>query len=175
MCLVGLSLGKPFSESLSLSESTAYSLGKGFGDSASLSESRAMSLASAKTDQGTVTDVAGLALSKSFTDLVQLTDSLGFLDNEGFTSAGTVSDSMAIDFGRILSDPISAADVALIMVSFSRSFGDTAILADSASWSVGKTDSDIIASSDSGVLLNQDYVDNGQYFADDYVGDKRIF
>jgi hypothetical protein len=39
----------------------------------------------------------------------------------------------------------------------------------------GLVKSDTISSADAGFLLNQDYVDNPFYFADDYVGTKRTF
>lgn len=68
----------------------------------------------------------------------------------------TVSDSASINFGLTASQEFVQVSESIAKLS-------------------GKSASDTLSSVDSGTLLNQDYVDNPYYFADDYVGSKRIF
>ena len=105
----------------------------------------------------------------------------------------TASDTAAKNLGKGVSDSAAASDILSRVVVFVRSFSDAATITDAASKVAGKavTDSaaasdamlkesgkglsDSATSSDAGTLLNQDYVSDPFYFADDYVGAKRTF
>lgn len=85
----------------------------------------------------------------------------------------SVSETISKVFGKGLSEELDVSDVTFISVS--TGFDDSAFVVESTVKLIGKGESDTLTGSDSGTLLNQDYVDNPYYFADDYVGDKRIF
>jgi hypothetical protein len=82
-----------------------------------------------------------------------LTNSVGVTDD--FDGVAVPDDDQTIQFIKVLTDSFASAE------SEVKSFG--------------KSSSDSASSSDSGTLLNQGYVDNPYYFADDYVGAKRTF
>lgn len=94
-------------------------------------------------------------LAKPFSDSATTSEATAFAATKALADSGSVTEASILGFGRPLTDVGSAAEADV------KSFG--------------KSSSDSASSSDSGTLLNQDYVDNPNYFADDYVGAKRTF
>jgi hypothetical protein len=78
-------------------------------------------------------------------------------------------------FARAFDDSSDASDLVVVSVGYGDFLSDAANIQDNQVSLVGKVKSDTLEIADSGVLLSQDYVDNNLYFADDYVGEKRIF
>jgi hypothetical protein len=120
----------------------------------------------------------------------QITETIGATDD---INGADVDDDQNIVFFKVTSNSSSVVDVFEKVAAYLRSFSNTAAVGDVAGLSVGRplTDTsamsesevklaglgktDTMAASDAGELLNQDYVDNPNYFLDDYVGVKRTF
>lgn len=108
-----------------------------------------------------------------------LSDSYSLADSNILTFGKTASDSAATSdtqtfaAAKQVTDISTAAEAAVL--AFAKPFTDGSDATESDIKSFGKIRSDSALSSDSGSLLNQDYVDNPHYFADDFVGAKRTF
>jgi hypothetical protein len=87
----------------------------------------------------------------------------------------TATDSVALvsAYNRILADTTAVADV--VSKTSTKPAADIVYLSDVFNVLLTTVRINIGLVADSGQLLNQDYVDNPLYFADDYVGVKRIF
>jgi hypothetical protein len=109
------------------------------------------------------------------------------------SDSATATDQISKEVGKPFNDSATATDVFSRIVAYLRSFADTATASDTVAKEAGKgitdvataTDlaiksagkglSDSATGADAGTLLNQDYVNDPFYFADDYVGTKRTF
>jgi hypothetical protein len=110
------------------------------------------------SDTATATDHVAKDVGKGINDTATASDVFTRVVeyNRSFDDAASAGDAVAKDISKALSDSATASDNFTRVVGYNRSFADTA------------------TQSDSGVVLNQDYV-SGFYFADDYVGIKRTF
>jgi hypothetical protein len=129
-------------------ESTAV-YNRGFDDGVDGLDAQVFSASSGPIDSGSVGDQAELVASfnRAFESTVLATDDIG--------GEATIDDNQTIQFFKQLTNLSYAADSAVRFAS--------------------KVVNDILTAADSGTLLNQDYVDNPFYFAEDYVGVKRTF
>jgi len=116
-------------------------------DIASLTEGGPVQVFDAAT--ASVNDQISLqvAYQRSIEEIVLATDDIG--------GEATIDDNQTIQFFKQITSLFQATDES---VRFA-----------------GKVVSDILGATDSGTLLNQGYVDNPFYFAEDYVGVKRTF
>ena len=147
-------------------------------------------------DAATVSESHAITFTRPVSDAFTASESLDRTAsyNREFADSGLLSDDQAITTGKALADSYQVSDVASTVVQYNRDIEDSSQASESVaiSFAIGsiadllqvaeslakvlqKGESDTLAGSDSGTLLNQDYVDNPFYFADDYVGDKRIF
>jgi hypothetical protein len=136
------------------------------------------------TDSASTADVQFFDVTKLLTDTAGATDDVNGVD---------VDDDQNIIFFKVTSNSSSVADVLVRVAAYLRSFSHSANVGDVAALTFGRPVSDTgtmsdaevkfaglgkadtMAASDAGELLNQDYVDNPNYFLDDYVGVKRTF
>lgn len=126
-----------------------------------------------------------IAYSRAFSHSLLGADSFIFTSGNGPIDSGAVSDQAVLlaSFNRSFADTVIATDdiggEATVddnqTIQFFKQVTNLAQAADSAVRFAGKVVNDILAAADSGTLLNQDYVDNPYYFAEDYVGVKRTF
>jgi hypothetical protein len=172
------------SSAASALEAIAKLLGKALQDNPSASDALSKAITKPATDAPAASDGNAKIVDKTITDALFSTDDLN--------GAGA-DDDQNISFFKVLSHPSFVVDNIVLLAAFLRSFSNTAQTADSKTFSVGKNldetpaasdaavkltglgKSDTMAAGSAGTVLNQDYVDNAFYFADDYVGVKRTF
>jgi hypothetical protein len=172
------------SSAASALEAIAKLLGKALQDNPSASDAPSKAITKPATDAPAASDNNAKAVGKTITDELFSTDDLN--------GAGA-DDDQNISFFKVLSHPSFVVDNIVLLAAFLRSFSNTAQTTDSKTFSVGKNldetpatsdaavkltglgKSDTMAAGSAGTVLNQDYVDNAFYFADDYVGVKRTF
>jgi hypothetical protein len=172
------------SSAASALEAIAKLLGKALQDNASASDAPSKAVSKVATDAATGSDSNAKTVGKNITDQLFSTDDIN--------GAGA-DDDQNISFFKVLSNPSFAVDNIVLLAAFLRSFSNTTTATDLPVLLAGKVSadsgeasdaqvklstmgkSDTIATGSAGTLLNQDYVDNGFYFADDYVGVKRTF
>lgn len=146
-----------------------------------------------KSDAGAVVDDINKGAEKPFADAGAAVDLANLNPEKALIESSAFSDSSDRDIGKNILENATAADIFERIAAYIRSFSDSYAASDLAIRSPLKpvTDAavtgdqsvkvpllakiDTIGSTDAGVLLNQDYVDNSGYFADDYVGTKRTF
>jgi hypothetical protein len=172
------------SSAASALEAIVKLLGKALQDNASATDAPSKAITKPATDAATGSDSNSKAVGKNITDQLFSTDDIN--------GAGA-DDDQNISFFKVLSNPSFAVDNIVLLAAFLRSFSNTATASDAPVLLAGKvsadtsetSDSDVkltglgksdtIAAGSAGTVLNQDYVDNAFYFADDYVGVKRTF
>ena len=172
------------SSAASALEAIAKLLGKALQDNASASDAPSKAITKPATDAATGSDANAKTVGKNVSDQLFSTDDIN--------GAGA-DDDQNISFFKVLSNPAFAIENIVLLAAFLRSFSNTATATDLPILLAGKISadsgeasdaqvklstmgkSDTIATGSAGTLLNQDYVDNGFYFADDYVGVKRTF
>jgi hypothetical protein len=172
------------SSAASALEAIAKLLGKALQDNASATDAPSKAVSKVATDAATGSDSNAKTVGKNITDQLFSTDDIN--------GAGA-DDDQNISFFKVLSHPSFAVESIALLAAYLRSFADTGQAADSAALLAGKNSEDIagasdadakltglgksdtISGTDAGYALNQDYVDNAFYFADDYVGTKRTF
>jgi hypothetical protein len=172
------------SSAASALEAIAKLLGKALQDNSSATDAPSKAVSKVATDAATGSDSNAKAVGKNITDQLFSTDDIN--------GAGA-DDDQNISFFKVLSNPSFAVDNIVLLAAFLRSFSNTATASDAQVLLAGKvsadtsetSDSDVkltglgksdtIAAGSAGTVLNQDYVDNAFYFADDYVGVKRTF
>jgi len=108
-------------------------------------------------------------------DLAALTDSIAKLFGRGISDDPVITDSASIDVAKPFSDDGIASDI--VAKNISKTFSDSVFASDVlvSGVVIGNLISAIIENTDSGFIISQGYVDNNLYFAEDYVGIKRIF
>jgi hypothetical protein len=141
-------------------------------------------------------DVAVLLTAKTLSDGAAVGDTIFIsflLDRDFFDTVLVSTDQADLSISKTTADLATATDSVARVSAYNRILADTTAVADVVSKTSTKSAADIVYLSDvfnvlltavrvniglvadSGQLLNQDYVDNPLYFADDYVGVKRIF
>lgn len=157
------SLAKLLADAALPQDATRYELEKAVpGDSVAILESFAK----------TFTYIRGAAdtLSLADTRILAVDKALGeapvVLDADTFALAKRLSDGVAMN------DALDAGDGAVF--SFAKGVSNVTIVGDATSKQIGKARADTAAVVDAGVLTMQDYCDI-TYFAEDYVGESRVF
>ncbi len=178
-------LSRRFTNIASTSDSLSVFLSKIFGDSSIARDSVSKEPNISKADTGLASSETYISTSKVLTDTVYVTDDVG--------GQATIDDDQNMSFFKNISNLSLAADTFDRTFIASRSFSETSTISDSSSISTDKPVSealtstdlfsyladkysyDTLSAADSGEGLKQDYVDNGFYFAEDYVGSKFNF
>jgi len=166
-----VTFGKRPVETISFTESQAFAFGKGINDTVYATDDIGA--------EATIDDDQTLQVQKRLIELPSITDIVSRVAEYArqFSDSSSASDvfTRQVGYSRDFTESPTASETVIISSGINRTASDSASLLDQAVALVGKRPSDIMNSTDSGVLLNQDYVDNNLYFADDYVGLKRIF
>jgi len=120
-----------------------------YANQVSTTDSAVLRASPSNDDQGLTTDILErqVGYQRVFSDTVLVTDDIG--------AETSIDDDQTIQFLKQVSNLATVVENSVIFA--------------------GKVVGDILNTTDSGSLLNQDYVDNPNYFAEDYVGVKRIF
>jgi hypothetical protein len=139
-----------------------------------------------------------LSTGKTFSDSAAATDVLTLVMNfvRSFSDSVTATDSNTISFSSVQADAVSGTD-SITSIAFTKFLADTLATVDSVAITTGESEQDAVAiddigaldhpvmnvgksladsttTSDSGVLVIQDYCDI-TYFLEDYVGTSRAF
>lgn len=172
------------SDTLSAAESLVKALGIGKSDSVSATEVLQFDVSKVATDSSNASDTALVGFGKVVSDSGATSDS-NIIDFSKYVSdsANTTDQIQTFAIGKFITDSAYATDdfdgVAVPdddqTIQFVKSLGNIGYASDNDVKSIGKISSDSVSSSDNGTLINQGYVDNLNYFADDYVGAKRTF
>lgn len=167
-------------------------------DSAVVSDGKAFSFSKSLADSALTTDYVFESFEKSLSEVVTLLDSLTrtLILIRNFAETQGVDDVFAKVFEKFVYEYVTPEDV--IVKSFSKQFQDGFAMNDSSEATDGitfafahavqnivtasdasvrgftKTRTDSVSTSDSGILVQQDYVDL-TYFAEDYVGVGYVF
>jgi hypothetical protein len=171
----------------SVSDEVSKQFGINKSDLAIFQESLQKQLESAKSDSVATGDVLSVATGKALSDAASGADVFQRVVqyNKTFSNISVVSDAFQriVVYNRSFSESLFATDdiggEATIdddqTIQFFKQLTNLSYVVDNVAAVAGKAVNDIITTMDSGVLLNQDYVDNPFYFAEDYVGVKRTF
>lgn len=176
---------KEFFNSVFVTETVAKSVGKDESDNFVASDLLALNPVKGAVDNTALADDKQLDVEKVIFDNVYHTDDVGgeaSVDDDQTiqfikvrSELAFVTDSLArtAAYQRQFTESLAASDLTLINVSVGTL--DLVQVVETTAKLLAKGTSDTLAGIDSGTLLNQDYVDNPFYFADDYVGVKRVF
>lgn len=123
-------------------------------------------------DGSTVTDLFSISLPKTFSDTATLTDTARRRPTKGLSEALTLADTTARSTIKAAADTATLADTARRRST--KGLSDTSTLADVVALlpRIAIIDQPIV--SDAGSLRMQDYC-SFDYFAEDYVGESRVF
>tara|TARA_R110000822_G_scaffold288253_1_gene409480 strand:- start:1316 stop:1978 length:663 start_codon:yes stop_codon:yes gene_type:complete len=172
-------------DSVFIAETVAKSVGKNESDNFVASDLLALNPVKGAVDNTALADDKQLDVEKVIFDNVYHTDDVGgeaSVDDDQTiqfikvrSELAFVTDSLArtAAYQRQFTESLAASDLTLINVSVGTL--DLVQVVETTAKLLAKGTSDTLAGIDSGTLLNQDYVDNPFYFADDYVGVKRVF
>lgn len=162
---VNKSVSKGFNESVSATddfdgvatpqddqELTFY---KSLGNVGYTGDQSTLTVAKFTADVGEISDATVKTVSKSLAETVSVLEDFDYLNSKGKGDALAVIETTALALSRLTDDTSSISDITVK--------------------SLGKVYSDSATGSDGGSLIAQGYVDNNEYFADDYVGAKRTF
>ena len=176
---------KEFFNSVFVTETVAKSVGKDESDNFVASDLLALNPVKGAVDNTALADDKQLDVEKVIFDNVYHTDDVGgeaSVDDDQTiqfikvrSELAFVTDSLArtAAYQRQFTESLAASDLTLINVSVGTL--DLVQVVETTAKLLAKGTSDTLAGIDSGTLLNQDYVDNPFYFADDYVAVKRVF
>lgn len=127
------------------------------------------------SDSGSMTDVMLLEFEKI------IDESLGIIDNIASDITKPISDNVDItdivdiivaSLIKIISDNMSATDAIISLIG--KNIDENTSLLDSILLLVDKIHEDAVNTTDSGSIINQDYVDIS-YFLENYIGDYETF
>lgn len=127
---------------------------------------------------------------KSRSDLSLTSDSISFANQffREYYDSTTAADIVRLDVDKLLIESINLGDVCVILLTTVKDFEEVSSVADIVSLDISKSLTDVsyfednavklnnkpisdgVSVGDSGLLFVQGYVDNLQYFAEDYVG-----
>ena len=162
-------------------------------ESVTLTDGTAISFTKSPSEIASTADAVYLAVEKLLADTISLADSINttlvflrdFSESQAIDDAialsyqkllaetPNITDSLAISFERTLSDGVGMNDSAEagdgITFSFATSIQNIVFTSDADQRNFQKTRTESVSTSDSGFVLQQDYIDL-TYFAEDYVG-----
>jgi hypothetical protein len=174
---------KEFTDSASTTDTTSFDIDKTIADTQAVTDLTALNVTRPVTDTASMTDSNTLAVTKGPQDTATVTDGDPIFDvTKGPRDIAIASELFTVDLSKVLSDSVNATDdvngAAAGDESKLRVFKvvtDNGSVAESHVLSPTKGLSDSASTSESGLVFAQDYVDNPQYFASDYVGQSQSF
>jgi hypothetical protein len=174
---------KEFSNTASTTDSTAFDIDKNITETQAVTDLASLNITKLTSDSASMTDSNTLSVTKGPQDTATATDGDPvFAVTKGISDIGIASELFTIDLTKVFSDAVNATDdvngAAAGDESNLRVFKvitENGSVAESHVLSPTKGLSDSASTSESGLVFAQDYVDNPQYFASDYVGQSQSF
>lgn len=142
-------------------------------DTSSIEDFLSFAASLGKTDLVTYLESIKLALNKSTQDTTYLGDSVFVGANKGLADSISITELVEYVRNRYVYYLDTASGNELLSLFLAKNLQDTAVTTDTNTLQLGKQFIDTGVTSASGILLNQDYVNDPYYFAEDYVGDAR--
>lgn len=153
-------VSKALADTFVLNDTTARQFVKALSDAAGLTDGTQISFAKAAADGVTAPDALAYAFSKA------LTDTFALQDDDFFALTKLIADGVAMN------DSFDAGDGAVF--SFSKGVSNVTMVGDATAKHPVKVLADDATAEDAGSLVSQSYCDL-TYFAEDYVGESRVF
>lgn len=173
-----------FSDVATATEAKVLAFVKSLSESPIASDTTSLDVTKAESDTYTASDSNIIQFGKVEADSFSTSDQIDTLGiGKGLSETPVLTEAQVFDITKLLTDNIGVTDdfdgIAVPdddqTIQFVKVLTESSSTSDSDVKLIGKVHSDSASSSDSGSLLNQGYVDNPYYFADDYVGAKRTF
>jgi hypothetical protein len=167
-------------DSAVVSDGKAFSLTKGFQDSVATSDVSTRSSSKALADVLEMLDsaVATLIFLRDFTDTQDVEDFFALEFVKTVSEVSSLSDALSFAFDKLIEDGFAMNDSSEatdgITFSFALGVENVVTSSDSSFRSFAKTRTESVSIGDTGILLQQDYIDL-TYFAEDYVGVGYVF
>ena len=155
-----ISTTKPLADGTTMVDVVTRLTAKALVESVSLADVRTMSIDKLRQDAVTIADAAIRSVQKALADTVTTSE------NRTYVFSKLIADGFAMN------DSFDTGDG--LLYSFAKGISNVTIVSDAASRVVTKATADTASLSDSGSLISQSYVDL-TYFAEDYVGQRRVF
>lgn len=173
-----LAVAKVLQESAVMSDATAKQITKASSDNFALSDAAAKQFTKRLTDAYSLTDAARRSFTKIVLDTVAAPDAMARAFSKALTDTLLLQDTEIYSLAKLLSDGVAmndgfdAGDGAVY--AFSKGVSNVTMVSDATSRHSNKVTADTVTTADAGVLTKQDYCDI-TYFAEDYVGESRVF
>jgi hypothetical protein len=171
-------VSKLLTESVSMLDLATLTPSKGLADSALMYEDFAKSFAKPAADSAAAADQIFLVSAKNIADSMSLSESQVFGVDKVLNEPVSFIEALVFNVSRLIADGVAMNDGADVtdglIYSFSNTTSNIVLATDSTAAGVTKPLSESQPVADSGVLLSQGYAAM-DYFAEDYVGDGRIF
>lgn len=185
-----------FADVLSLSEAQVLAIAKVLRESAVMSDATAKQVTKSNSDTFALGDAAAKQFTKNIVDAYGLTDVSRYSFTKISSDTLTTPDAMARAFSKALADTFSLQDTEIFSLAklisdgvamndgfdagdgavytFSKGISNVTMVSDATSRQSNKVTADTVTTADAGSLVNQNYCDI-TYFAEDYVGESRVF
>jgi hypothetical protein len=164
--------------SFGATDSTVRGVGLGKSETIAAIDSLASSISKALSSSYQAVDSVAITWISKAVDECFVSDESAVKPELGKFSSVDVADSAVLDLLRLISDGVGVNDSAEtddgLLVQSSKTFANAAFLGDSHSTSFSTNASSVAEAQDAGVLSIQGYCDP-TYFAEDYVGEARVF
>jgi hypothetical protein len=169
---------KPLSDTASVSDAASVATQRPVVDAASVLDASTVSASKGLFDQQQINDVARAAVDKAVADVVVLLELTTRHTDKILADAALTADQVSRLVNRFVQDGVAMNDSADLAdgITFQaiKSFMNVTFAADQKQASVLKSITDTAVAADAGLLVSQGYCDL-TYFAEDYVGEARIF
>lgn len=161
-------------------DATTLAVTKQLSDMTAMAEQISLGVNKSFQDIHTLADLfsAVVAFDRAFTDAVSFSDAATRSVSKFLIDSVAETDAASLAVTKLLADVLAMSD-SVVGINFSDTADDALAIDDlgiddDPAWELGKVLADTSSTSDSGLLIMQDYCDI-TYFAEDYVGFSRSF
>lgn len=173
-----LAVAKALLESAVMSDATAKQVTKVSSDTFVLGDAAANQFTKILADAYGLTDVSRYSFTKISSDTVTAPDAMARAFSKALADAFSLQDTELFSLAKLISDGVAmndgfdAGDGAVY--TFSKGVSNVTMVSDATYRYSNKATADTVTTADAGSLINQDYCDI-TYFAENYVGESRVF
>lgn len=173
-----LAVGKPLQDSVPVYDATASQVSKALADTFVLNDTTARQFVKALSDVTGLADGTQFILNMAVSDTAGTTDALAYAFSKALADTFALQDDDFFALTKLLADGVAmndsfdAGDGAVF--SFSKGVSNVTMVGDATAKHPVKVLADDATAEDAGSLVSQSYCDL-TYFAEDYVGESRVF
>ena len=161
-------------------DATTLAITKQLADIVDLAEQISLTTNKNLADSTAFSDLVTLAMTfnRDFADTASFSDVASKSVGKDFADSTIQDDAATVAVAKLIADSLAIVD-SVVGISFVDQENDALAIDDlgiddDPAWDLGKNLSEAVSTSDSGLLIMQDYCDI-TYFAEDYVGLSRTF